>query len=413
MDHLIVTALQEGGIDGADRLHPVRRQTGGEGHGVLFGDADIIGPLGEGLTEQVQPRARRHGGGDGHDGRIDLGVFDQFGPEHLGVAGGVGDGLGLFARHHVELDHRMEFVGAALGGGVALALLRHDVDQHRPVLDGGRLLQDRHQIVHVVTVDGADVIEAQLLEEGAAGDHAARIFLGLLGRLAERARQVLRNRLAQPTHVLIGAARHQPGQIGAHPADRGGNGHVVVVQNDHQLAIGRLGGVVHRLIGHAGGHGAVADHGHDAVLLALLIARGGEAQGGADGGRGVGRAEGIVFALAALGEARQAAALAQGADAVAPSGQDLVRIALVPDVPDQDVPGRLEHMMQRRGQLDHAQARAQMPAGDGHRVDGFGPHLFGQLFQLGDVEAAHIGGKLDGVEKRGVGHQPKNLGKSD
>ena len=35
-------------------------------------------------------------------------------------------------------------------------------------------------------------------------------------------------------------------------------------------------------------------------------------------------AERIVFALRPLGEAGQAAALAQGADAIAPPGQDLV-----------------------------------------------------------------------------------------
>ena len=45
-------------------------------------------------------------------------------------------------------------------------------------------------------------------------------------------------------------------------------------------------------------------------------------------------AERVVFALRALGEAGQAAALAQRADAVAAAGEDLVRIGLVADVPD-------------------------------------------------------------------------------
>ena len=49
------------------------------------------------------------------------------------------------------------------------------------------------------------------------------------------------------------------------------------------------------------------------------------------------RAEGVVLALGALGEAGQPAALAQRADAVAPAGQDLVRIGLVADIPDQPV----------------------------------------------------------------------------
>ncbi|MNS64699.1 hypothetical protein D3C72_978350 [compost metagenome] len=404
VDDLVIAALKEGRIDGADRLHPVGGQTGGEGDGVLLGDADVEGAVGEGLTEQVQPRAGRHGGGDGHDAGVGPGVLDQLGAEDLGVAGGVGDGLGLLARDDVELDHAVILVGAVLSGGVALALLRHDVDQHRTVGDGGGVLQDGDQVLHVVTVDRPDVVEAQLLEEGAADDHAAGVFLGLARRVAEGARHVVDELLPDLADVLIGAARDLLGQIGAHAADGRGDRHVVVVQHHHQLAVGGLRGVVHRLIGHARRHGAVADDGHDAVLLALGVAGGGEAKRRRNRGRGVGRAEGVVFALGPLGEARQAAALTQGADAVATPGQDLVRIALMADVPDQDVLGRLEHMVQGHGQLDHAQRRAEVASGDGDGVDGLGPHVVGQLLQPRDIEPAHVGGNGDGVENGGVGH---------
>ncbi len=93
----------------------------------------------------------------------------------------------------------------------------------------------------------------------------------------------------------------------------------------------------------------------------------------------MGRAERVVFALGALGEARQAAALAQGADAVAPAGEDLVRIGLVADVPDQAVVRRVEHVVQGHGQLDHAQPGAEMAAGDRHGVDGLLAQFVGQL----------------------------------
>ena len=84
-------------------------------------------------------------------------------------------------------------------------------------------------------------------------------------------------------------------------------------------------------------------------------------------------AEGIVFALAAAGEAGQAAALAQGADSVAPAGENFMRIGLMPDVPDQPVAGGFENRVQRDGQLHHAQGCPEMPARDRHRVDGFRP----------------------------------------
>jgi hypothetical protein len=45
-------------------------------------------------------------------------------------------------------------------------------------------------------------------------------------------------------------------------------------------------------------------------------------------------AEGVVFAFGALGESAQAVFLAQRADAVAAIRQNLVRIALVADIPN-------------------------------------------------------------------------------
>src|SRR3546814_5557487 len=104
----------------------------------------------------------------------------------------------------------------------------------------------------------------------------------------------------------------------------------------------------------------------DRVILAAKVARHREAEAGRDRGRAVRRAEGVVDALLAAGESGEAAALAQGADAVAPAGEDLVRIALMRDVPDQLVPRRLEHVVQRGSQLDHAEAGTKVAAGHRH-----------------------------------------------
>ena len=64
---LIVGALQEGRVDGAERLVAFRRQSGREGDAVLLGDADVEGALGKCLAEDVEAGAGRHGGGDGDD----------------------------------------------------------------------------------------------------------------------------------------------------------------------------------------------------------------------------------------------------------------------------------------------------------------------------------------------------------
>ena len=101
-------------------------------------------------------------------------------------------------------------------------------------------------------------------------------------------------------------------------------------------------------------------------------------------------AERIVFALGALGETGQAAARPQGADAVAAIGQDLVRIGLVADVPNQAVLGRVEDVMQRHRQLDHAEAGAEMAAGHGDSVDGLLAQLVRHLAKLARFELSEV-----------------------
>ena len=112
------------------------------------------------------------------------------------------------------------------------------------------------------------------------------------------------------------------------------------------------------------------------------------------------RAERIVFALAALGEARKPAALPDRADTVAPAGEDLVGIGLMANVPDQPVIGCVEHVVDRHGQFDHAKARAEVPARLADGRDHFRAQFIGQLSQLGGIELAKFVGRTDIVEKR-------------
>ena len=64
---LIVGALQEGRVDGGERLQAFGREARREGYAVLLGDADVEAAVGKFLGEQVEPGARRHRGGDGDD----------------------------------------------------------------------------------------------------------------------------------------------------------------------------------------------------------------------------------------------------------------------------------------------------------------------------------------------------------
>ena len=58
--------------------------------------------------------------------------------------------------------------------------------------------------------------------------------------------------------------------------------------------------------------------------------------------------------------------------------------------------------MQRNGQLDDAEAGAEMAAGHRDRADGLGAQFVGNLLQLVFVKATQIGRALDRVEQWGL-----------
>src|SRR5690606_40844119 len=99
----------------------------------------------------------------------------------------------------------------------------------------------------------------------------------------------------------------------------------------------------------------------------------------------------------ALGEATDATVLAQAAHALAPAGEDLVGIALVADVPDETVAGRVEHVVERDGEFDRSQVGRQVPAGAGYRVDDKAAQLIGQLREAIAAELSEFPRIVDGL----------------
>jgi hypothetical protein len=126
-------------------------------------------------------------------------------------------------------------------------------------------------------------------------------------------------------------------------------------------------------------------------------------QAGGNRGRGMGRAKGIVFALAALGETRQSAALAQGAHAGTAAGDDLVGIGLMTDVPDHPVLGSFEHVVQGGGQFDYAKTGAEMPARHRNDVDQVGAQFVGELPELMLFQLAQVLWQINLVQQGCLG----------
>ena len=123
-------------------------------------------------------------------------------------------------------------------------------------------------------------------------------------------------------------------------------------------------------------------------------------------------AEGVVLALRALGEPRQPASLTQGTDSLAPAGQDLVRVALMPDIPHQDVVRGVEKVVKRNRELDYANSGPQMAPGVGDRIDCLGAELVGKHLELPHRHPAQVAGPFDAIQVRsfdGHGRSPSAL----
>ena len=83
---------------------------------------------------------------------------------------------------------------------------------------------------------------------------------------------------------------------------------------------------------------------------------------------------------------------------VAAAGEDLVRVGLVADVPQDLVARRVEQRVQRDGQLAGPEVGAEVPADLADRVDDVLAHLLGDLGELVLAAARGGPGAVDAVE---------------
>jgi hypothetical protein len=95
--------------------------------------------------------------------------------------------------------------------------------------------------------------------------------------------------------------------------------------------------------------------------------------------------------------------LAQMRHALASSGQDLVWIGLVSDIPDDAVGGGIENIVQRDRQLDRTEIGRQMTAGARDRIEDVVAKLIGESGQLGSRQPAQRGRLVDRLKKGIVG----------
>ena len=171
----------------------------------------------------------------------------------------------------------MIFVASSFGGLIAAAFFRDDVEQDRALIVRiAQVAQDGDKLVHVMAVNGADIVETELFKQRAACDHATGIFFSALGRPLDLAGQALGNLASQVTQTEELARRHQAGQVVRHRTHRWCDRHFIVVQHHDQAVRARTcnSGVVHGFVGHASGDRAVTnDRNHVALMVARVFFR--------------------------------------------------------------------------------------------------------------------------------------------
>ena len=105
-------------------------------------------------------------------------------------------------------------------------------------------------------------------------------------------------------------------------------------------------------------------------------------------------AEGVKFTLGSGWKGRESVRLLDRSQPVAAAGQHLVRIGLVPDIPDQPVLWSLEHIVQCNRQLDRAQACGKVASLAADCLDQVATQLFGDLRQVATRQRTQVGGRL-------------------
>ena len=231
----------------------------------------------------------------------------------------------------------MVFLRILLTRGIASALLCHNMQQNR-FFHFFRQCQELAHALEVMTVHRTEIGKAHLLEQ--RGRQDSPLDLRLEARNRARDRSAARN-TAEPlldagfcTQIL--RADTQARQMAAKSADIFGDRHIVVVEH-HEQRLPRGAGAAQRLICHAAGQRTVANDRDNVVLLVFKRACMRHAERHRNRIRGMSRDARAGDALLRLHKAAQAAILPQRVKAVAPTGQDLVDIALMTYIVDDAV----------------------------------------------------------------------------
>ena len=189
--------------------------------------------------------------------------------------------------------------------------------------------------------------------------------------------------------LLLPQARHMHGET----SDVLGYGHFILVDDDDKTQSGTH--VVECLVDHAACKGTVTHDCHRPGIRAHHPIRLRKAQRRRQGRGAVPRAEAVILALRAFGEAGYTASLTQCLHPLVAPRQHLVDVALVSDIENEVVARAVEHPVHRHGQLHHAEIGGEVPPGSGNGTQQFAADFPAQLRHFVLRKHLEVGGRVN------------------
>ena len=101
--------------------------------------------------------------------------------------------------------------------------------------------------------------------------------------------------------------------------------------------------------------------------------------------------ERVVLGFITAKETRKASILLYCVKLIATTGEDLVRVSLVANVPDESVLGRVENVVHRHRELDRPERGARVPADARTSIDNELPDLVRDFLEVLDPQLPEVG----------------------
>jgi hypothetical protein len=141
---------------------------------------------------------------------------------------------------------------------------------------------------------------------------------------------------------------------------------------------------------HAARETRIADQRTYVKVFVLRIARDRHPQRRRKRCRSVARTERVVLGLSAPEKSAQASVLFDRRKLVAASGEDLVCICLMPDIPDQPIPRCVENVMHRDGELDGSKRGSRVATDPRACIDDKLTNLVSDFLEVFDTKLAKV-----------------------